>query len=410
MRKNSGKTLLWLVNLALLAGVIYLIRETQRVEKLAQPPRTAWRPAAPVKTGPQVVTLVRTNGFHWGQLESEDYRTYITRLRAIGCPEETIRDIIISDLEKLMSQKVRAASPPPKDLKYWQPEERELEDPLAYAKTESARLEVDFEKRDIVHELLGVDLVAERAKIQAQEDSLGSKLAFLPDDKRLQVRKVTERFNRAELDLREQAWSEGDTDPATLAADLHRLDQQRANELRAVLTPDEWQQYDLRLSSTAYQVRDSFFGMAPSEDEYQKVFTLQKAFDERWAAQEPGNDAERTALERAGTELQQQLRQQLGETRYQEYVRAQDPDFRQITVAAVRNQVPREKALEAYDIKRIAVAQQQRILNNPDLSDEQRQAALHEIANESSRVLRSLLGDKGFNYLRRNSNAAWLQP
>jgi len=32
--------------------------------------------------------------FDWRQVESEDYRTYLANLRAIGCPETTIRDIV----------------------------------------------------------------------------------------------------------------------------------------------------------------------------------------------------------------------------------------------------------------------------------------------------------------------------
>src|SRR5437868_6638046 len=37
--------------------------------------------------------VYRTNQFHWSQIESSDYRAYIANLRAIGCPEPTIRDI-----------------------------------------------------------------------------------------------------------------------------------------------------------------------------------------------------------------------------------------------------------------------------------------------------------------------------
>src|SRR5437867_256418 len=33
--------------------------------------------------------------FDWRMVESEDYKKYIANLRYIGCPEETIRDIII---------------------------------------------------------------------------------------------------------------------------------------------------------------------------------------------------------------------------------------------------------------------------------------------------------------------------
>lgn len=45
--------------------------------------------------------------FHWGQLESEDYRTYIANLRGVGCPETTIRDIIVADVHALYEPRYR---------------------------------------------------------------------------------------------------------------------------------------------------------------------------------------------------------------------------------------------------------------------------------------------------------------
>lgn len=39
--------------------------------------------------------------FQWSLLESPDYRTYIDNLKAIGCPKQTIRDIIVADLDSL---------------------------------------------------------------------------------------------------------------------------------------------------------------------------------------------------------------------------------------------------------------------------------------------------------------------
>jgi hypothetical protein len=40
--------------------------------------------------------------FSWSQIESTDYRTYIVNLRSIGCPEQTIRDIITADVHELL--------------------------------------------------------------------------------------------------------------------------------------------------------------------------------------------------------------------------------------------------------------------------------------------------------------------
>jgi hypothetical protein len=41
----------------------------------------------------------------WSQLESSDYRTYVANLRSIGCPEQTLRDIITADVGSLFALK-----------------------------------------------------------------------------------------------------------------------------------------------------------------------------------------------------------------------------------------------------------------------------------------------------------------
>ncbi len=50
-------------------------------------------PGAPIASQPLT--------FNWSAVESSDYPTYIANLRAIGCPEPTIRDIIKADVHSL---------------------------------------------------------------------------------------------------------------------------------------------------------------------------------------------------------------------------------------------------------------------------------------------------------------------
>src|SRR5579871_1431151 len=115
MSKPPANGTMMLFQLFLLAAVVYLIRETQRLERMTQQTHIVLRavpsPPSPI---PKPVTIVKTNEFHWAHLESEDYRDYIARLRAIGCPEETIRDIIIADVEKLIAPKLQGAHVPRK--------------------------------------------------------------------------------------------------------------------------------------------------------------------------------------------------------------------------------------------------------------------------------------------------------
>src|SRR6185295_13015383 len=100
---------IWLV---VLNGAIWLMlfhRRTGAKARSAESSEAATNVVVTAAARPVAPIVVRTNAFEWRQLESEDYRTYINRLRSIGCPEETIRDIVIADLEKLMAPEIQQA-------------------------------------------------------------------------------------------------------------------------------------------------------------------------------------------------------------------------------------------------------------------------------------------------------------
>src|SRR5437867_8753611 len=108
--------ILYVLNLAVLAAVAYYFYTNHHSspavlnsEAVSAEPASA---AMEVKAPPEVMVvtneLVVTNQMRWRQLESEDYKTYIARLRSIGCPEQTIRDIIIADLDKVLAPRVQS--------------------------------------------------------------------------------------------------------------------------------------------------------------------------------------------------------------------------------------------------------------------------------------------------------------
>jgi hypothetical protein len=53
-------------------------------------------------------------------MESTDYQRYIANLRTIGCPEQTIRDIIIADVNKLFEERAEQIGSL-QDFDYWKP-------------------------------------------------------------------------------------------------------------------------------------------------------------------------------------------------------------------------------------------------------------------------------------------------
>ncbi len=58
-----------------------------------QPERETLAPRRPERITP-------AQSFRWSQIESPDYHAYISNLRGIGCPEQTIRDIVTADVDE----------------------------------------------------------------------------------------------------------------------------------------------------------------------------------------------------------------------------------------------------------------------------------------------------------------------
>src|SRR5450759_4877000 len=92
--------------------------------------------------------------FSWRMIESADYRQYLANLRAAGCPEWLIRDIIVADIEKLYARKVGKMESPPMVFDPWVGADRRQ---AAGGAWEAARLELDAEKRALIKELLGYE-------------------------------------------------------------------------------------------------------------------------------------------------------------------------------------------------------------------------------------------------------------
>jgi len=96
-------------NLVLFAIVLCLMA---RIRSVSRNPTLASQ-AAPthVESADQTTNLLEEprqaviSGFHWSQLESSNYTIYIANLRCVGCPEQTIRDIITADVDSFYAPK-----------------------------------------------------------------------------------------------------------------------------------------------------------------------------------------------------------------------------------------------------------------------------------------------------------------
>jgi hypothetical protein len=239
-------------------------------------------PPSPASTSP-------TNWpkFDWRLVESADYVTYVKNLRAIGCPEQTIRDIVTADVMQAFSARraqVTAA-------RYAQARFNEFDDE-ADAQFARQRREVDAMLGDTLHQLLGADAAAPSTTSEWKLAALEQQLAFLPTTKQTAALAVLAQYG--DLDVSLPQGISGNRLTATQAEELQaRLTrfEQRRDELLRTLTPEEYERMDMTISWTANNLRQAMARFHPTEAEFAAIFREWRAHDVRvswlWANGEP---------------------------------------------------------------------------------------------------------------------------
>lgn len=402
MKASRSTLALIALNVAWLAALSYFLARQTRTSDADATVQfvTNYVPVAKSARATVLTNVVVTNDFRWAQLESEDYRAYIQRLRSIGCPEQTIRDIVIADVDKLLAARMQAANPRAHDVKFWQPVEQNLWEDAEQKEAMRQQRAVDFEKREVIRELLGVDLVGERLRNQGQEDYYGQRLGFLPEEKRARVRLTLDQFADQERAILEQQVEDGNGMAGT--EELKQVRQQKDTALAQLLTPQEREQYDLWFSPAAAAVRDEVYGMNATEEEFLKLYQLRKSYAAKYGDALAPNTP-------AWNEYEADVRQAMGEQRYADYARAQDSDYRELLRLTARFRLSPDVATQLYSYKLPVQDAQLNVEANATLTPEQKSAAFQAITDETQKAFKEALGEKAYRQLLQRSANPWLR-
>jgi hypothetical protein len=386
-----------------LALAIYAFRKSSGPADLAH---TAEAPTlnpssnGPVSASAEPGTRTVVRQMTWEVVESPDYREYIANLRAIGCPDETIRDIILADVNKLYDQKKKEVRGQPKRYEFWK-----SGNPFFGSVDTEVRQKIDAleqEKNEVLRALgIEPDFKTQTAQMF---NPLETMLDFLPEEKKVQALKV---FMDMQSRMAKLAEDGGRPDMTEMAQAQKEMEQ----AMRRLLTPEEALEFDLRFSTTANIMRSQLAGFDPGEEEFLTVFQMRKAFDDEFHPMLRGQETEqeRKRREEAEKQLEEALKQSLGPARYADFKRAQDYDFQQIHSAARRAGLTGDTAIQVHEMKTAAQQKVRELRQNRDLSAEQRNELLGAIQQETERSLQQALGERGWDEYNRGHNTQWLK-
>lgn len=339
--------------------------------------------------------VVRRQFFSWQQLESQDYATYIKNLREIGCPEQTIRDIIIADVTEMLRGKYRdATSGILVNPKWWTNFRDETE--TAAENSQAERMWV--ERNNVLQRLLGPDWAVRQnasstTRPNPQQELI---LATLEVNPVLQALTAEQKQQLATLLSGVPGHSAAEVSAESDATEAAK-EKARWAKLSASLTPDQLEAAKLHFALGAENWRaelDALPGFNTRPEEFRNLFRQTEQIDLQLAALEGRSDdvAQQERI-RLLTLRDAAVRSSLTKERYELYVRLNDPAYLE-AIASLGQQDPNSAAVRLlYAINREKAAEEERIQANPGLTDLQREIELKRLELELLKATAEALGE-----------------
>jgi hypothetical protein len=347
----------------------------------------------PAPNEPLLPVVAVDESFIWAQVESTDYRVYLANLRALGCPEPTVRDIIVADVNDLFSARVRAVVEEVSG-RFWSLLLHKSDTEQMVDEKEKQLRALREERDDLFKALFGDRNPRSEEDQQESEEARQRHWAeiadFLPEEK--QARYTADRA-QLESELAEVAHTPGLTG-VQQQAKRRELENAHEQALRQWLTPDEFEELRLRQSSVA-GLRDRLPGLDLSDGEVRAVAKIRLTAQESKAAQTPA-------------QTDAQLSELLGPERSAALQRASDERYANLQRVAQRLDLPETTTVKAYDFRRSAEDAARQVQSNKTLSPEERSLVLQAIADETRRGISDALGLQAFTAYER-FDGGWLK-
>jgi hypothetical protein len=331
----------------------------------------------------------------WEEIESdsrnntENYKTYLNSLRTVGCPEDKVRYIALADINELFGKK-RLKEAVTHDLQWWR---SEPELTVAGALQQKGR-SLEEERQLLIQKYLGTD-AAETEKGEAllwsNVQLTGPVLGNLPPETHNAVQEICGRS----IDRHQGAmWARFNEGQPLNQIEMAKLREQTRADLRKILNTEAMEEFLLRYSHNAHQLRLELRGFEPTPDEFRKIFrsidSLEHQLQLEYGSPEALSQQQR---ERFQGQRDATIRESLGPKRYLDYLLVKDPLYRQAQTMATQYGAPAKAIMPIYQMSKTNETRRQKILNDATLTAQQKSEALNSINMEQMRSVQQIVSE-----------------
>jgi hypothetical protein len=331
------------------------------------------------------------------QLQSGDIATLVSRLRAAGFSPAMIRTIVAAQVSEEFAARRKALLAAREETPFWKSQRIFDYDP----KTQAALRELGKEQSNRLKALLGPDALAgDDMQSFYQRRQYGD----IPRGKIDQIQSITSDYN----DLTQEIYAKTNG-LVMLAEDREKiafLEKEKLADLAKVLTPQELEDYQLRNSNVANQLRFSLTTFNATEAEFRAIYRANAAVEAELGPL--GNVRTSDDMRKRQDATMAQLQGIMPPERLAELKFATDPEYQQINRLVARLELPPATSQTVVALQKDMQQRATAVRTDRALAPEAKNTQLAALNQEATAKLTTTLGTRGFEAYKQNGGY-WLQ-
>ena len=353
--------------------------------------------AAPVPSAASAAAQTTQFAKSWSELQAGDLKTLPERLRAAGFPPSMIRAIVAAQVNEQFSARRKELLGNQAEQPFWKNQRSGMIDP----KTMTALRDLGKEQMALMKSLLG-DSAPGNDEINAwQRRQFGN----LAPEKLTQLQSINTDYGELQQEIMQKA------NGVMLPEDREKLtylEKEKLADIAKTLTPQEFEEFQLRSSNTANQLRGQLGSFNTTEAEFRALYKAAAAIDEKYGTggpfgglRNPGDYQNRQA------DMLAQAKAVLTPERFADYKLATDPQSSQVSRLVARLELPPATTQQVVTLQQDIQNRARTIMTNRELPAADRTAQLTTLQQEATAKLTTTLTPRGFEAYKQNGGQ-WL--
>ena len=353
--------------------------------------------AAPVPSADSTAAQTTQFAKSWSELQAGDLKTLPERLRAAGFPPSMIRAIVAAQVNEQFSARRKELLGNQAEQPFWKNQRSGMMDP----KIMTALRDLGKEQMALMKSLLGENAPGNDEINAWQRRQFGN----LAPEKLTQLQSINTDYSELQQEIMQKA------NGVMLPEDREKLaylEKEKLADIAKTLSPQEFEEFQLRSSNTANQLRGQLGSFNTTEAEFRALYKVAAAIDEKYGTagpfgglRNPGDYQNRQA------DMLAQAKAVLTPERFADYKLATDPQSRQVSSLVARLELPPATTQQVVTLQQDIQNRARAIMTNRELPAADRTAQLTTLQQEATAKLSTTLTPRGLEAYKQNGGQ-WL--